>query len=107
MLLGLPLAVADLHQLILRRRPIDQIADPGVPPGLDLAGFVLGGLVIDPAGAQGELLGLVLEEAVAVAVGADQRPRFGVAHVLHLVGGVAEADAAEVAEGAGEGGHGC
>lgn len=100
MLLNLPLANAQPHNLILRRRLVHQIADPRMPPGLDLAGIVLLVFVVDPAGAQGQLFGLVLKVFVAVAVGADQRAGFGVADVLHLVGGFAQADAAEVAEGA-------
>ena len=47
------------------------MADPSMPPRLDLTGIDLVVLVVDPARTEGELFARVLEEAVAVAVGAD------------------------------------
>jgi hypothetical protein len=47
------------------------MANPSMPAGLDLTRIDLMVLVVDPSCTQGELLGGVLEEAVAVAVGAD------------------------------------
>jgi len=64
-------AVAKLHECVLRRRRVDRVADPGVPARVDLGGVVVVLGVLDPAGAQGQLLA-VLEEAVARAVGADE-----------------------------------
>ena len=61
--------------------------------------------VIDPAGAQGQFVVDVLVVFVAVAVGGDEGAGFGVADVLHLVQVVFDADPAQVADGAQDGGH--
>ena len=84
---GLKLPRPREHQRVLGRGLVDEVADPRVPAGLDLGGVevVLG--VLDPAGAQGQLL-VVLEELVAGAVLADQGAGFGVAEVL---GGLSKA----------------
>ena len=61
--------------------------------------------IIDPAGAQGQFVVDVLVVFVAVAVGGDEGAGFGVADVLHLVQVVFDADPAQVADGAQDGGH--
>lgn len=133
MLVQLPLPDAALHERILALprgpgRRLHQIAHPGMPAGLDLAGVELGVFVVDPAGAEGQFFAGVLEVPVPVAVGSDQGAGFGVAcirgcergggglfgggkgmegrtHVLHLVAEFFPADAAQVAEGAEDGRH--
>lgn len=64
-------AVAKLHEGVPCGRRVDRVADPGVPARVDLGGVVVVLGVLDPAGAQGQLLA-VFEEAVARAVGADE-----------------------------------
>lgn len=61
--------------------------------------------IIDPSCAQGQLVVDVLVVFVSVAVRGDEGAGFGVADVLHLVQVVFDADAADVAEGAEDGGH--
>lgn len=83
-------------------RRVGQVAQPGVPPRLQLAGVVVhGGLVVHPAVAQGQLL-RILVVLVPEGVGAHQPARLGVAHVLHLVAVLLEADAPQVAQRARE-----
>jgi hypothetical protein len=74
MLCRLPNPHPSLRNLVPTRRRwrhIHQMANPSMPAGLDLTRIDLMVLVVDPSCTQGELLGGVLEEAVAVAVGAD------------------------------------
>lgn len=66
------------HEGVVGGRLVDQVADPGVPAGVDLGGVVVVLGVLDPAGAQGQLLA-VLEELVARAVLADEAAVLGVA----------------------------
>lgn len=87
MLPGLPFSDAGVQDPILARRPVDQVADPGVPAGLDLAGVELLVLVVDPARPQRELFLHILVELVAVPVAPDQRPGFGVAWFICRGGG--------------------
>lgn len=70
-----------LQERILGRRLVDEVAHPGVPSGLDVGGVVVVLGVLDPAGAEGQLL-VVLEELVAGAVLADEGACFGIADVL-------------------------
>ena len=80
----LELPRARLHQRVQRGRRVDGVADPRVPPGLDVRGVVVVLGVLDPARAQGQLL-VVLEELVARAVRANERACLGVADVLSCV----------------------
>lgn len=59
------------NQGVLGRRLVDDVADPGVPAGVDLAGVVVVLGVVDPAGSEGQFLE-VLVEFVAGAIGADE-----------------------------------
>lgn len=79
--LGLKGTSARLEHGVLSGGLVDEVADPGVPSRLDLAGVVVVLGVLNPARAQGELL-VVLEELVAGAVGADEGSCFGVACVV-------------------------
>lgn len=80
---------------VLGGRLVDGVADPGVPAGLDLGGVVVVLCVVDPAGAEGQLLG-VFVELVAGAVLADEGAVLGVACVaLGLGEGFGGADGRE------------
>lgn len=76
---GLEGAGARLQEGVLHGGLVDEIADPGVPAGLDLAGVIVVLGVLDPASAQGKFL-VVLEEFVAGAVGANEGTCLGVAY---------------------------
>lgn len=84
---GLEEAGAGADEGVLGGRLVDGVADPGVPAGLDLAGVVVVLCVVDPAGAEGQLLG-VFVELVAGAVLADEGAVLGVACVALGLGGV-------------------
>lgn len=69
--LGLPLPLPRLRDGIRTRRVLGHIAHPGVPAGLDLAGVVVLVGVVDPAGAEGELVLQVFVVLVSELVGGD------------------------------------
>lgn len=71
MIRRLPLPMPDLRNRVLVRRVMQHIGHPSVPTRLHLRGIVLSVVVVDPAGAEGQLVfgGLVVVVAVAVAAG--------------------------------------
>jgi hypothetical protein len=71
-------ASARLDERVLRRRVINEVADPSVPAGFDLGGVEVVLCVLDPAGAQGQLL-VVLKVLVSGAVLAHEGAGLGVA----------------------------
>lgn len=73
------------NQGVLGGRLVDGVADPGVPAGLDLAGVVVVLGEVDPAGAEGQFLE-VLVEFVAGAIGADEGSGLCVTCLLELEG---------------------
>lgn len=73
------------NQGVLGGRLVDGVADPGVPAGLDLAGVVVVLGEVDPAGAEGQFLE-VLVEFVAGAIGADEGSGLCVTCLLVLEG---------------------
>lgn len=81
----LKVSCARRNQGVLGGRLVDGVADPGVPAGLDLAGVVVVLGVVDPAGAEGQFL-VVLVEFVAGAIGADEGSGLGVTCLLALEG---------------------
>ncbi len=67
--LGLKLAGAGRQERVLAGHRVDGVAHPGVPARLNLGGVVVVLGVLDPAGAEGQLVA-IFEELVAGAVGA-------------------------------------
>lgn len=84
-LLWLPGPYANLHDFVFCRWLVDQVADPGMPPGLDLTGIQLLVLVINPSCPQRKFFLQVLIVFIAVAVGSNQHTGFGIADIVQLV----------------------
>lgn len=83
------MSCARQNQGVLGGRLVDGIADPGVPAGLDRAGVVVVLGEVDPAGAEGQFLE-VLVEFVAGAIGADEGSGLCVTCLAGVRGNVAE-----------------
>ena len=77
----LPRPHTQLHDLVFRRRFVNEIADPRMPAGIYLRGIELLVLVVYPSRTQRKLFGHVLVEFVAVPVSADQCAGFSVTYV--------------------------
>lgn len=79
------MSCARQNQGVLGGRLVDSVANPGVPAGLDMTGVVVVLGVVDPAGAKGQFL-VVLVELVAGAIGADEGSSLCVTCLLQLEG---------------------
>lgn len=89
---------------VLVGRSVDRVGDPGVPQGLNLASIVVVLGIVNPSGAEGKFIH-VLVELVAELVDTHKSTGLGVTDVVELMPVFLEANLAQIAEGSGEVGH--